>query len=324
MLSSTSTNNESKRDNVKSTQNLRSTDNSHPQTQNLRQNRAMLSRPLNIEHQNQTQPNNLPQAIKKTTSTSSVLLPTQNLLNQLTTNEKKSDLSNDLIKRSIVQDDIENIQERLNEMLITAPTAVHEHETSLLPPEQSSTTEYFTPKVSVDEHGKKKSDGDDQSIRDDASTDDDDEVYRETFHQFWFRLFEKSTDLFSATTDEAEAATHPFFDILSSTSYEKEVMDYLLSLERRFVTENDKLRSDKRLRESNNILKLAPTTIANSTNNSVVVITPKVRCKLIDWIISVHDYHRLNAGSFERKNISRSTKTIDCFEFQLFFVERFI
>lgn len=276
MLSSTSTNNESKRDNVKSTQNLRSTDNSHSQTQNLRQNRAMLSRPLNIEHQNQTQPNNLPQAIKKTTSTSSVLLPTQNLLNQLTTNEKKSDLSNDLIKRSIVQDDIENIQERLNEMLITAPTAVHEHETSLLPPEQSSTTEYFTPKVSVDEHGKKKSDGDDQSIRDDASTDDDDEVY--------------------PTTDEAEAATHPFFDILSSTSYEKEVMDYLLSLERRFVTENDKLRSDKRLRESNNTLKLAPTTIANSTNNSVVVITPKVRCKLIDWIISVHDYHRLNAA----------------------------
>ncbi|CAF4483898.1 unnamed protein product, partial [Rotaria magnacalcarata] len=37
-----------------------------------------------------------------------------------------------------------------------------------------------------------------------------------------------------------------------------------------------------------------------SGSNSTVLITPKVRCKLIDWIISVHDYHRLNAGKQEQ------------------------
>ncbi len=96
--------------------------------------------------------------------------------------------------------------------------------------------------------------------------------------------------LFLATTDEIESITHPFFDVLTTTTYEKEVMKYLLSLESRFMNENDKLRLAKRLRESTNNLKPA------EGSHSTVVITPKVRCKLIDWIISVHDYHRLNAG----------------------------
>jgi len=72
-------------------------------------------------------------------------------------------------------------------------------------------------------------------------------------------------------------------------------MKYLLNLESRFMTENERLRSAKRLRQSTNSLKPIegiPTPGCHST----VVITPKVRCKLIDWIISVHDYHRLNAG----------------------------
>lgn len=91
------------------------------------------------------------------------------------------------------------------------------------------------------------------------------------------------------------APNHPFFDILSTTSYEKEVVKYLLSLEARFVLENDKLRAEKRHREVTNALKPAQGVSIPGTN-STVLITPKVRCKLIDWIISVHDYHRLNAG----------------------------
>ena len=91
------------------------------------------------------------------------------------------------------------------------------------------------------------------------------------------------------------ATSHPFFDILSTTSYEKEVVKYLLSLEARFVCENEKLRADKRHRETTNTLKPAQS-VPIPGSNSTVLITPKVRCKLIDWIISVHDYHRLNAG----------------------------
>ena len=72
-------------------------------------------------------------------------------------------------------------------------------------------------------------------------------------------------------------------------------MKYLLSLEARFVGENEKLRAEKRQREINHCLKPV-NGISNSSTNSTVLITPKVRCKLIDWIISVHDYHRLNAG----------------------------
>ena len=92
-----------------------------------------------------------------------------------------------------------------------------------------------------------------------------------------------------------ESTTHPFYDVLSTTSYEKEVVKYLLTLEARFMTENNKLRSAKRLRESTNSLKPVQG-IPIPGSNSIVLITPKVRCKLIDWIISVHDYHRLNAG----------------------------
>jgi hypothetical protein len=61
------------------------------------------------------------------------------------------------------------------------------------------------------------------------------------------------------------------------------------------MTENEKLRSSKRLRELTNTLKPVEG-IPNTGGYSTVIITPKVRCKLIDWIISVHDYHRLNAG----------------------------
>ena len=73
-------------------------------------------------------------------------------------------------------------------------------------------------------------------------------------------------------------------------------MNYLLSLETRFVSENEKLRAEKRLRESTNNLKPAQSAVPGSGSSSTVLITPRVRCKLIDWIISVHDYHRLNAG----------------------------
>jgi hypothetical protein len=107
--------------------------------------------------------------------------------------------------------------------------------------------------------------------------------------------------LFLAITNGIESTAHPFFDVLTTTTYEKEVMKYLLSLESRFMNENDKLRSTKRLRELTNTLKPVegiPTPGCHST----VVITPKVRCKLIDWIISVHDYHRLNAGKIIFKN----------------------
>jgi hypothetical protein len=96
-------------------------------------------------------------------------------------------------------------------------------------------------------------------------------------------------------TNGTESAAHPFFDVLSTTSYEKEVVKYLLSLEARFMDESIKLRSSKRLRESTNSLKPVHG-VAIPGSNSTVLITPKVRCKLIDWIISVHDYHRLNAG----------------------------
>ncbi len=95
--------------------------------------------------------------------------------------------------------------------------------------------------------------------------------------------------------DQTESTTHPFYDVLSTTSYEKEVMKYLISLEAHFVNENEKLRAAKRLRESTNNLKPVEG-ISIPGSNSTVLITPKVRCKLIDWIISVHDYHRLNAG----------------------------
>lgn len=95
--------------------------------------------------------------------------------------------------------------------------------------------------------------------------------------------------------DEIESNAHPFFDVLTSTTYEKEVMKYLLNLESRFMNENERLRADKRLRELTKNFKPMegiPTPGCHST----VIVTSKVRCKLIDWMISVHDYHRLNAG----------------------------
>ncbi|CAF1536107.1 unnamed protein product [Adineta ricciae] len=168
----------------------------------------------------------------------------------LVANEKKPDQ----LRRTIAQDDMENIQERLNEMLIAVPS-INENEKQFLK-QQKSTNEYFTPKVSID--------------------DEDDEQ-------------------FDLTNNEIDSATHPFFDVLTTTTYEKEVMKYLLNLESRFMTENDKLRSAKRLRESTNTLKPIEG-IPTPGCHSSVIITSKVRCKLIDWMISVHDYHRLNAA----------------------------
>ena len=124
--------------------------------------------------------------------------------------------------------------------------------------------------------------------------------------------------MFLAMVNGAESSSHPFFDVLSTTSYEREVMKYLLSLEARFMEENEKLRSSKRLRESTNSLKPVKGIPIPGTN-STVVITPKVRCKLIDWIISVHDYHRLNAGK-----VIPFEKTFDYLpKLQLFSVELF-
>jgi hypothetical protein len=166
---------ESQNQNGKSTTNFRH----HESLQNLqqfqRQPRPMLSRPLNIENNNQHHPPTIPLNIKRaTTTTGAILVPTQNLPVNSFNHEKKSEQQIDTIKRTIVQDDIENIQERLNEMLISVPP-INENETLLLPVEQTSTTQYFTPKISIDENGKKKLDEHENQTDDD---DDDDDLYR--------------------------------------------------------------------------------------------------------------------------------------------------
>ena len=171
--------------NLKSTISVRH----HESLQNLQQSqrstRPMLSRPLNIENNNQHHLPTIPQNIKRST-TGPILLPTQNLPINSLNHEKKYEQI-DTIKRTIVQDDIENIQERFNEMLIIAPS-IHENETSLLPTEQSSTTQYFTPKISIDENGKKKLDEQDSQLINDGnkSSDDDDDLYRKEFFIYIF------------------------------------------------------------------------------------------------------------------------------------------
>ncbi|CAF0864989.1 unnamed protein product [Rotaria sordida] len=265
---------ESINDNPKSTGNFRH----HESLQNLqqfqRQIRPMLSRALNIKNNNQTHLPIISQNIKRTTNT--ILISTENLPINSLNNNKKYEQQIDTMKRTIIQDDLENIQERLNDMLISVHP-INDNDTLLIQTEQTSTTQYFTPKISIDENGKKKHDEHgSQLINDENHSDnDDDELY--------------------PMSNGTESATHPFFDVLSTTSYEKEVVKYLLSLEERFMNENEKLRSMKRLRESTNNLKPVQG-ISISGSNSTVLITPKVRCKLIDWIISVHDYHRLNAA----------------------------
>lgn len=64
--------------------------------------------------------------------------------------EKKTEQQVEKLRRTIVQDDIENIQERLNGMLIAVPSP-NENAKSLLT-QQKSTTEYFTPKISIEEN----------------------------------------------------------------------------------------------------------------------------------------------------------------------------
>jgi hypothetical protein len=138
----------------------------------------MISRPLNIENNNKNHPPIIPHNIKRTTTTTgTILAATQNLPINCLNQEKNCEQQIDTIKRTIVQDDIENIQERLNEMLISAPP-INENETLLLQVEQTSTTQYFTPKISIDENGKKKIDEDENQTDDD---DDDDDLYRKYF-----------------------------------------------------------------------------------------------------------------------------------------------
>jgi hypothetical protein len=122
----------------------------------------MLSRPLNIENNH---PPIIPQNIKRSTA-GTILIPTQNLPVNSLNNDKKHEQI-ETIKRTIVHDDIENIQERFNEMLIIGPST---NNNDTLPAEQSSTTQYFTPKISIDENGKKK--------LDDQDDDEDDDLYR--------------------------------------------------------------------------------------------------------------------------------------------------
>lgn len=139
-----------------------------------RQTRPMLSRPLNIENNNQPI---LPTNVKRS-ATGSVLGSTQNLLVHSLSSEKKHEPT-DPIKRSTVQDDIDNIQERLNEMLIAGPTT-NENETVLQPTEQSSTSQYFTPKISINENGKEKIDEQDKSNKEEDGDDDDDDLDRKS------------------------------------------------------------------------------------------------------------------------------------------------
>ncbi len=170
-------------ENLKSTTNVRH----HESLQNLqqvqRQTRPMLSRPLNIENNNQHHLSIIPHNTKRTT-TGAILVPTQNLP---VNNERKHEHI-EIIKRTIVQDDIENIQERLNELLIAVPLA-NNNETLLLPAEQVSTTQYFTPKISIDENGKKKLD--EQDINDDNKTDEDDDDDDDLYRKYFFCIFPK-------------------------------------------------------------------------------------------------------------------------------------
>lgn len=132
----------------------------------------MLSRPLNIENNNQqNHPIILPNVKRSTTG--SALASTQNLPVHSLSSEKKPE-SIDPIKRSTVQDDIDSIQERLNEMLITGPTG-NENDTVLQPTEQSSTSQYFTPKISILDNGKEKIDEQDNQSMNKANKEEDDD-----------------------------------------------------------------------------------------------------------------------------------------------------
>ena len=177
LTSSISSNNEPVNENIKATSNV----GHHESLQNLqRLTRPMLSRPLNIEHNAQNQAPARTQNGKRTAATS-ILVATQNLPNTLINHEKKPVVQSDHVKRSVTQDDMENIQERLNEMLIIAPARSNHssNETLLLPPEQVSTTEYFTPKVSIDDHqGKKKPDEQDSQWDGEDDDDEESDLYR--------------------------------------------------------------------------------------------------------------------------------------------------
>jgi hypothetical protein len=102
--------------------------------QNLRQTqRQKCSHPLTIDNNHLNLPI-IPHPVKATT----------------TIGEKKSEQQVDKLRRTIIQDDIENIEERLNEMLIAVPST-NENEKHLLT-QQKSTNEYFTPKISIEDN----------------------------------------------------------------------------------------------------------------------------------------------------------------------------
>src|ERR1700733_5798096 len=103
--SSTSSCTEIVNENLKATTNVRHHESLQNLQQSQRQTRPMLSRPLNIENNHLP---TIPQNIKRTT-TGTILAPTQNLPLNSQNNEKKPEQI-DIIKRTIVQDDIENIQ----------------------------------------------------------------------------------------------------------------------------------------------------------------------------------------------------------------------
>ena len=130
----------------------------------------MLSRALNIENNNQH--SNLPSNLKRTTN-GSVLASAQNLPTHSLSSEKKQEPT-DPIKRSTVQDDIENIQERLNGMLLTGPTS-NENETVLQSTEQTSTSQYFTPKISIHENEKEKIDEQENQLMNKSNKEDEDD-----------------------------------------------------------------------------------------------------------------------------------------------------
>jgi hypothetical protein len=182
----TSSTNEPSNANVKPSSNVRHHESLQNLPQSQRQSRPMFSCSLNSHQSIGTCLPHLGQHTKRTTATtttttgSSVLVATHNLPGHSSHFDKKTESHVEIIKRSIVQDDIENIQERLHGILITVPS-VNEQDMSLLQAEQTSTTEYFTPKISIDDNAKRKGNDADrpssQAKTDtDTDTDDDDDA----------------------------------------------------------------------------------------------------------------------------------------------------
>ena len=74
-----------------------------------------------------------------------------NHLNLPIVSHPKNEQQTDKLRQTMVRDDIENIQERLNGMMIGVPSTDDENPKVFLT-QQKSTTEYFTPKISAEEN----------------------------------------------------------------------------------------------------------------------------------------------------------------------------